>query len=851
MEKILDFENINKLEEIQSEIETQKSYKFLGYLLIPLIFGIFIIKRTNTNISILSTEKEKLTHHVINDIEKSNNIIKNRIEKVRDVDIYLIYSYRTDLIKQLEDYKKILHGLKIKRKSFESHFNNIVETSINSLEDSIDTTTNFNRELIVRRKTEYDSLFKQSSVDLNDEQKTAIITEDKHNLVVAGAGTGKTEVLLTRVAYLVLRKQDTILQNRILVLAFQNKAAKEIKDRLYNRFNIDVKIKTFHSLGLEILNNSLVNPKLKFGDNFDANYNKFINNIFDRMKINPPFQSEIVRYMELFGDEEQIKNKIDFEEKEDFHLYMRNLTYVTLNGTKVKSEGERAIMNCLLSHKINGKDIKVLYESPAKWMEYEKDGQINTPKPDFFLPEYNIYIEHWALNEKDRVPDWFGGENPTKTYKNSMNLKKEAFKKQTQYSLIETSYGEFKQTNFIETFKKKLISEIKRKNPNSEVILSQIEYHQLVNKVWKECKKSIERLPKDVAIFIIKAKTNGLTPQNIHNRLEVEKWSPKQKAFAEIALTIYTEYEKELKQTNEIDFSDMINQAVVELKNNKSLYENLYDHILIDEYQDISTQRYEMIKVLMGKNPKCKLFCVGDDWQSIMGFTGSNLEFFLKFQKYFDHPARTDLSINYRSIKSIVDAGADLIRHNGNSQLKKKTIAKNDIEKKITVYSSNHKNQWNYYKQTAIHCVDIVQTFLKNGYNPQDIMILCRIVNKPPLINPLLKCAKENNVPILINGRNPKSIPLMSVHKSKGLQAKVVLVLSMDKDLYGFPCEIENPLIFEPAMNTKYDNKEEEERRLFYVAVTRSKENVILYTQKGKESKFLNEIKNHTEIIDL
>ncbi len=333
-------------------------------------------------------------------------------------------------------------------------------------------------------------------------------------------------------------------------------------------------------------------------------------------------------------------------------------------------------------------------------------------------------------------------------------------------------------------------------------------------------------------------------------RLEKEMWSPRQKAFAELSLIIYKEYEKELRLTHEIDFSDMINQAVLELEKNKSLYENSIDHILIDEFQDISLQRYRLIKALMSKNHNCKLFCVGDDWQSIMGFTGSNLEFFVKFHDYFDHPARTDLSINYRSCKSIVDAGAELIKYNGAAQLKKQTMAYNREEKKIVVFSSLHKNVWDYYQQTAIHCSNMIKEYLNKGYAPHDIMILYRIT-KPSLINQLIDHAKFNDVPIKINARYPQSISLMSVHKSKGLQARVVFLLCVDKGLYGFPSEIEDPLIYEPAMYKKHNNKEEEERRLFYVAITRSKEDVIIYTQRENESMFLKEIQNYTEVKNL
>ncbi|MCZ7400915.1 MAG: UvrD-helicase domain-containing protein [Candidatus Methanoperedens sp.] len=511
----------------------------------------------------------------------------------------------------------------------------------------------------------------------------------------------------------------------------------------------------------------------------------------------------------------------------------------------VKSEGERTIFNFIFTHKINEKYINLRYEHPAEWMNYTNEkGEITTPKPDFFLPEYNIYIEHWAIDEWGNVPEWFDQD-----YRKGMNAKIDGFKNQKKYSLIETTYGEFKSNNFINNFENKLIKEIRRKYPDKDFDFTEIGYSELVERVWKNRKESMERNPRDIANFITKAKTNGLTPEKIVERLEKEKWTLKQKAFAELALVIYWEYEKELRLTNEIDFSDMINQAILDLNKNKSLYENSFDHILIDEYQDISRQRYLLIKALMAKNLNCKLFCVGDDWQSIMGFAGSNLEFFIKFQDYFDHPARTDLSINYRSIKSIVDAGAELIKYNGDGQLPKQTIANNNHEKKIRVFSYSHKNTSIYHEQTAEHCVNMVKEYQMKGYSPQDIMILYRS-RKIRLFNLINDRAGFNKVSIQENSQSPRYSPLMTIHKSKGLQAKVVFLLCVDKGLYGFPSEIEDPFIFEPAMYGKPNNKEEEERRLFYVAITRSKEDVIIYTQKDNESMFLKEIQKYTEVIE-
>lgn len=834
---------VQKLGEIIAEIEKQKSFRIFGYLLIPIILGFFVLKNINENIFILTKRRDELTHKVINEIETSNQQLKNNLKHLKDADTFLIYSVRADLLGKLEDYRSILHYLKEKNENFEKSFNAIIETSISEVIASKITIDNFNKRLIERRKKEYEFLFNKSTVGLNDEQKTAIITDDKHNLVVAGAGSGKTEVLITRIAYLALRKQETVAPNRILALAFQNKAAKEIEERLNKRFGIEVKIKTFHSFGLEVLTNASL-PKLKFnGDNFEFGYNEFIAGLYKKAEKESSFQNKLFTYMLYFGDDELIKQESDFEKKDEWYQYMQNLTYTALNGTKVKSEGERTILNFLFTHKINGKYIKVLYENPAEWMNYKNEkGEIKTPKPDFFLPEYNIYIEHWGIDERGNVPEWFDQD-----YRKGMKAKIERFQQQKKYSLIETTYGEFKSNNFINNFENKLIKEIRRKYPDQDFVFTEMGYSEIVERVWKNCKESMKRNPKDIANFITKAKTNGLTPEKIIERLEKEKWSPKQKAFAELALVIYREYEKQLRLTNEIDFSDMINQAILELEKNESLYENSFDHILIDEYQDISRQRYLLIKALMTKNPNCKLFCVGDDWQSIMGFAGSNLEFFIKFQDYFDHPARTDLSINYRSIKSIVDAGAELIKYNGDGQLKKLTTANNNLEKKILIFSYSHKNTSTYHEQTAKHCVNMVKEYQMKGYSPQDIMILYRS-RKIRLLNLINEYADFNNVNIQVDSKSPRYSPLMTVHKSKGLQAKVVFLLCVDSGLYGFPSEIEDPFISEPAMYGKLNNKEEEERRLFYVAITRSKEDVIIYTQKDNESMFLKEIQKYTEI---
>ena len=705
---------------------------------------------------------------------------------------------------------------------------------------------------MIKKKQEYKNLFKKGNLTLDDDQQTAIITDDKYNLIVAGAGSGKTEVLITRVAYLIKRKSDRIKPGRILALAFQNKAANEIKTRLKKRYDIDVEIRTFHSLGKKIIEDMSKKkgskpPTLKPECSEDWKYQRYIQKLFEKeISNNNKLQNDIINFMKKYGDDEVIEQEVDFEKKEEFYNYQRSLTYTALDGTKVKSEAEREILNFFLMHKLNGKEIKIIYEHPADWMKYKNEnGEEITPKPDFYFPDFDIYLEHWAIGKNGKVPKWFKGENPTKEYTDSMNLKKEKYKS-NQKILFETSQADYKNKDFITQLSERFLATLKVKESNKEFELRLLSYKELVEAVWDSA-QFVKQIPLNISKFIVIGKTYRLYPKNIEKRLENERWSPKQYSFAKIANQIFEIYQKEFEKGNFIDFSDMINVAVDFLKENKNFYKNKYDHILIDEYQDISTQRYEMIKELMNKNAKCKLFCVGDDWQSIMGFAGSNLDFFINFGRYFSHPARTDLIKNYRSIKSIVDAGACIIKNNKEGQIKKKTISNRDESKPILVYSSKHQKKFfaQYYEQIAKHCLDMIKEYhTTKNYPYDDFMILMRIAKKPKLRNFISEYANSLGIPISEKADRPNCVHIMSVHRSKGLQARVVMVLNVDKDLYGFPCEVENPDIFLPAIKNNDGLREQEERRLFYVAVTRAKEEVMIYTQKCSESEFITEIKD-------
>jgi len=709
--------------------------------------------------------------------------------------------------------------------------------------------SNYNKEFVERRKKDYSYLWCKGLLSLDEEQQTAIVTDDRYNLVVAAAGSGKTEVLITRIAYLIARKPDGIKPKRILAIAYQRKAKEEIEQRLSDRYGIEnVNVKTFHKLGKDILEQA--GKKLNRADVLDDNKkHDLIRTYFEKRIANEPaFYKLFMKYVRTIHDVEKEHNLRD---KEKVLTYALERSYFSIDGTEVNSIAEKEIMDLLITHKLNEKPIAVMYEPDMEGCPF---------RPDFYLPEYDIFIEHWGLKANGKVPEQFS--QSSNEYKESREFKKKWFAEHNR-TLVETHTYEYDERNpdgFIALLKSRLVQELQAKNHISRSIeFVPKTYSEVVDIAWKSHKTPVD----DIVNFITIAKTYGSSPESIANRLANEDWTSKQLTFGNLAAEVYSWYETELRNSGRIDFEDMINKAVEELDHDECLYTDVYDQILIDEYQDISWQRLLLVRKLLERNPACKLFCVGDDWQSVMGFAGSDLNYFVKFEDYFEYPAVTEIRTNYRSVKSIVDAGADLIKNNGRCQRQKTALSSRNEIRPIIVFRSPHKKEYekNYYRQTAEDCLAHIAEYKARGCALEDILILTRYMRSQvggetrfaPIVQAFIDKARNTDLEIACDTTKTRSkIRLLTVHKCKGLEAKVVFVLNVVKGTYGFPCEIEDPSIFEPARNNyPQQDQREEERRLFYVAMTRAKEDLYIYTWEHAKSEFLDEIEKHTTEVRL
>ncbi|MCJ7773204.1 MAG: UvrD-helicase domain-containing protein, partial [Desulfobacterales bacterium] len=448
--------------------------------------------------------------------------IKERMEKdwqaFLNKDSYLIFDEKHKIIKENNHLTKFPRQslFKFKKRGMIRKFRKTTHILIEEINE-------YNDNFLKRRLKEYSSFFDGKDDDLkyplDEDQRIAVVKDDKHNLVIAGAGSGKTSVISSRIAYLI-RRHDKVDKEKILALAFTKVAADEMKARLKKNYGIEIDISTFHALGRSIIEDELGHkPKLLFDGNDKKQY-ELVQNLFMDVLKDIKFQNILLQYL-AYHSEQEVK-KESFEDKEEYYKYMRNKKYSTLNDIPVKSISERDIGNFLFLH-----DIQFEYESLVEWVDKsEEDKEYH---PDFYLPEYDIYIEHWGLNKDKQVPDWF--TITTEEYLELREWKLEQFEKHNK-NLIETWDYERLSEDLIPKLKEKLKQKI------SKIEFTPLTYNELVEKTtaFKDKRNELVNL---VGNFIKISKCNFFTVQDISTRIISKKYSKKQRLFGELALEVY------------------------------------------------------------------------------------------------------------------------------------------------------------------------------------------------------------------------------------------------------------------------------------------------------------------------
>lgn len=652
---------------------------------------------------------------------------------------------------------------------------------------------------------------------LDDQQRTAVITDEYSNLIIAGAGSGKTLTILGKVKYLI--EQKKIKPEDILLLSFTKKTVEELNERL-QKMGLSTRATTFHKLGYEIIIKQQNNVPVVTNENTLPKVIKTYleQEIFENEAALKAFIEYVACYMNIpEGHEsfESLGEKLDTEKGIDFQTLkdkcepeplnkVAKATLDTMQGEKVKSVEELTIANFLY---LNG--IEYEYEKQYPFVN-------EVYRPDFYLTDYDIYLEHFGVDENN-CAKWLTPFQE-KEYVEGMEWKREIHKTHNT-KLLET-YSYYNRNNV-------LLEKLKEMLVNENVTFKSRDVKDIFKKVTVNDANFGKEITKLIETFINLSKSRQLDYDAIIKLFSDRKKAlnsfmlERQALFLQFALPILKKYDQKLRDDNQIDFNDMINLATDHIKQNKPHYS--YQHIIIDEYQDISYSRFNLIQEIRALSG-ARLICVGDDWQSIYRFAGSDISLFSNFEKYVGKYEQLFIEQTYRNSQALIDITSKYIQKNT------KQIPKNPKSKKEAL---ENPIQFVYYSENNAETVfinEIEKLITKVGKQP--ILVLGRHsfdINEFIKLTPNSRIMyNERNDKIEIEGIKDIDIKYITVHKSKGLEAENVLVLNLKNHLLGFP----NKMTDDPMLSLLLSDDEAyrfaEERRLFYVALTRTKNEVVL-----------------------
>lgn len=652
----------------------------------------------------------------------------------------------------------------------------------------------------------FDNLF---NYPLTDSQRKSILSEAERNLVVASAGSGKTSTLMGKFAYLVESKKAS--EEEILIIAFNKAVQIEIERRLNKLGYENVKVKTFHGLGNEILKSA--NFINSIDDSFGTNVWRTIQNL-DKLIL--PLENAESDYKFKFLDfaatcprhsvEPFVENLEEYNEAISKYPFRRHKARIgfkpfhipSLDGKSwVRSQQELFIANSLY---ING--INFEYEAPLE----KKDGQ--KIHPDFYFPELNCYYEHYAVFDEGDSP--YG-----KNYEASHKIKEEYYRK-NNIDCFSTNLSDYQNG----TLEKKLYLELRNRGIHSKPLPN--------NEIDKKIKELyFDNVKELLARLIVLAKESNLNDEDLIKRIDRLEDQTRAQKFKEIFIPLYKAYKSHLKLNKKIDFSDLINEAnqILKAKDKKTLQMFNFKYILVDEFQDISKNREMLIKNLLEINQDSKLFAVGDDWQSIYRFTGSDIGLMTDFEDRF-HPKHTQeniISETHRFPKEISDLASEFISKNPWQ-----------IEKSITTSKGLGKIALCKIEKYSIEDIKRIldRIPVKEGPNKQGVFIIYRNENS------VLDITDAKRFQNLQEYREDLDLTLSSIHGVKGLENDIVIVLGLDGGMFGFPrLSSEDPII-SMLLPEEEDFPNAEERRVMYVALTRAKERIFITSAPGNHPIF-------------
>lgn len=647
----------------------------------------------------------------------------------------------------------------------------------------------------VPRKDSYFSSCSNDEQDIDPAldpfQKAAAFSPATRNLVIAGAGSGKSRILTLRVAVL-LRKGVPL--SKIRAITFTNAATKELIERLhrltgYSERDLEKSVSTIHKFALGVLKK--LSPETRFRIAKMDLINDPVRRVWDeaveeQVRRNPDLLNLLA---ETIKNQNQEFNLYDFYLKQNHHPIPQ---VETLSGVMVRSNLERKVADFLYS-----RGIPFEYERPVLFAE-------SVFRPDFYLPRIDAYVEVLGLWNHPELGD---------KYQKDFQFKRDQMEKWGYGYAYLSLLPEDMERNFtfkIDQFIKKLSGYSQRK------------LYKWEEKIRRIQRDSVSRAGR---IFY------GIDQSLIDNEMTIDAY----------AKSLWLPFSEILPHFIEIRFLATENLASENVLTDSYLFRYLadylarvdenqegIDYLFIDEFQDVQPIQMSFLEHFMSKN----FYVIGDPRQSIYGFLGGSTYFIDRLQWHFKHVKKINLKFNYRSTGSIVELGNDFLR-----QFPRVSSVNGGGNKVAVLQLEKESDQ-----------VESAFERIKNEIGNEPIMILGRFDKSQ---------AGTGEISFRYRQLCKKSdAEYHTFHRAKGREAENVMIVGCNfwEDKSIWECvpakDLDHPLLACIQNSYRPRDKNEEERRLFYVALTRAKKRLFLVCQKAVASPFIEELRSVPHLVE-
>jgi len=669
---------------------------------------------------------------------------------------------------------------------------------------------------------------REFGVTLDPDQAAAIAMTNGNALVAARAGSGKTRTIVTRAAFLV--KHCRVAPSELLILAFNKKAATEIGDRLTSLECACPHVMTFHALAYALVHpeQSLVYDDEKTGNLLQTTVlQQVINGLLDQDEWGDRVRDLMLRHFR--ADWEHLIEMALTGSMAEGLAFRRSLVTETLRGEYVKSRGEQLIANFLFEH-----DVPYLYERNHWWKG-------RNYRPDFTLEGRNVVIEYFGL-EGDP------------SYDEQSQEKRAFWAKKPDWRFLEYgpelvgSPGEVAGWARLRADLEALGVPLRR--------LSDEE-------IWERIReRTLTRFASTLRTFVGRCRKTSSSVETLADRLR--RYIPAddlERRYLDIATTVLGDYLERLSQENREDFDGLMERAaqLVEIvttafdrKSGSGDLANIR-FVMVDEFQDMSPLFIRLLKAIRLRNPGVQILGVGDDWQAINSFAGSDLNYFEGFESHFEPASRTSISTNYRSAQRVVDLGNKIMAGRGGPARSRNGAPLGSVEVADLADlcpAAEETSRW-----PGDQITPAVRRLLRAPVSEGKTVALLARRDGIPYFVPTKKNATRSISRLEALGQRWTEgmsktekglVALSTAHSFKGKEADVVIVLDAVDRSYPL---IHPDWIFTRVFGDSVAKLIDDERRLFYVACTRARERLILLTEGHRESEFLNQVRVSCETL--